>query len=318
MARTTVAAMRAGGEAMHAPTTARPVLAPLGGIASPAPRVCALVALAAVAGCVRAPASSFETIGVPEPTPVEGRAAVILGWAREDREGWAIRSVLVDGRRVRGWEPETQVPVVMYVAPGRREIAVSVRPAGGGEGGARPFRTRAEEVEVGAGDVLLCVARIVGRGPRRPVLRCMARVATGAASAPPVEDAASEAPPEAPPEVPREAPPEPPREETAPREGASPLQELYGRLDGSSPLSDLVSSPYTPPPGVRPPAAQGPAAPPAPGAPAGECLSLEALDQRLRRLERLVEALLRDRALPPAEPSRTATEGDAIDTSPPW
>ncbi len=76
------------------------------------------------AGCaVRG--SSFQTIGVPTPESRSGQSPVIIGWAREERDGWIVKRVRVDGETRDEWNDETQQPTIIYLEPGEHEFRVN-------------------------------------------------------------------------------------------------------------------------------------------------------------------------------------------------
>lgn len=209
-----------------------------------------LALVATAAGCVHAPRpTSFETLGIPEPAHVEGRTAVILGWAREARAGWAIDRVRIDGRARPEWDPETQRPAVFYLRPGARVVKIYSRR---GDAGDQLVRSRPAQIDAVADGVVLCTVRVEGAESPLPRLACQPR----------------------------------------------------------SPAPAPVASA---------PAAQPPA--PAPAADQRVLERLQAIEDRLARLEELLRARLPEQGAPaPARPrgDEDPRRSPSIDTTPPW
>lgn len=131
----------------------------------------AIVAMAA--GCAReTQATSFETLGVPEPAQVAGRTAVILGWAREDRADWAIDRVRINGRVRPEWDAATQRPAVFYLRPGPRVLRIYSRR---GDAGDQLVRSRPVQIDAVADAVVVCRARVEGAESPLPRLACEPR-----------------------------------------------------------------------------------------------------------------------------------------------
>jgi hypothetical protein len=220
----------------------------------------ALLAIAATAAsCVhRPPPTSFETLGIPEPEPIAGRAAVILGWAREDRAGWAIDRVRIDGRARPEWDAETQRPAVLYLRPGARVLKIY---CSRGDADAQRVRPRPARIDAVADGVVVCSVRVEGDESRLPRLAC-----------------------ELPPQRPR-----PP----APIATSAPWPEAPSREPQASALG-------------------------AASAPAGDERILErlqAIEDRLTRLEELLRARLPEAGESPRDDARRSL---SIDTTPPW
>lgn len=120
--------------------------------------------------------SSFETLGVP-PTPrVEGKAALVLGWAKEHREGWTIDRIKLDGRLRSEWDRETQMPAVIYISPGTRWIRLYTSKRLGGTATEahrqRRVKLRPLAVVLEEGDSRICSVHTSRAGRRRPQMRC--------------------------------------------------------------------------------------------------------------------------------------------------
>jgi hypothetical protein len=137
-------------------------------------------------GCAAAGSSSFETLGVPDAQPGPGRAALVLGWAVEQRAGWMIRAVEVDGRAADAWDARTQRPAVLDVPPGPRVLRLRAGilrdPRRPDSGLARRVRLRAVEIDAREGEVLLCVVRVAGQRAPRPRVTCTGPSREGEAS----------------------------------------------------------------------------------------------------------------------------------------
>lgn len=122
--------------------------------------------------------SSFETLGVPSPEHRPGRSPVIVGWAREDRAGWVIRRIRIDGTTRNEWNEDTQQPVIMYLEPGEHEFRFSAAqlsdPRDASSRPRRRYRIRPFQVDVLEAEAQLCVIRVQGDERRRPRINCEA------------------------------------------------------------------------------------------------------------------------------------------------
>lgn len=107
---------------------------------------------------------SLETAGVPTAGRLDGQGAVVLGWAREQRDGWEVVELQVD--RGRQQLEELGGPATLRLEPGRHELRLELSHRGEARYRLRPVRLVVAEEEV-----RLCVLQLVGE-PRRPALRC--------------------------------------------------------------------------------------------------------------------------------------------------
>ena len=130
-------------------------------------------------GCAGRQGSSFETLGVPEPEDRPGMSPLILGWARESRDGWIIDGVRIDNRARREWNEETQRPTIFYLAPGSYEMRVSSAqlrdPRDRNSHPRRRYRIRPFTVDLETDTAQVCVIRIEGGDRRRPQVQCESR-----------------------------------------------------------------------------------------------------------------------------------------------
>jgi len=158
--------------------------------------VSVLAAIAMVVGCAVAPqATSFETLGVPEPAGVAGRTAVVLGWADEARAGWTVDRVKIDDRFRPEWDAETQRPAVFYLHPGPR--ALKIYSSRGGDDIQR-VRSRPARFEAVADGVVVCTVRVRADESPLPRLSCEVSGARSEPTAAPAVDAPPPPPPPAP------------------------------------------------------------------------------------------------------------------------
>jgi hypothetical protein len=256
--------------------------------------------------------SSFETLGIPAPEGRAGRSAVILGWEEEQRAGWVVQRVRVDGRARDEWSAESQQPVVLYLAPGEHRLEINAaQMADGGGQDARPrrrYRVRPMQLDLLEGEAQLCVLALGGDERRRPQLACEDYRSDGGEAE--VEDEVDEygddyaededLPDEAPAE-PRAAAP-PPAAAAAP---AAPPPAAAAAPAAPPPAAPAATAPASIPSpfgaaaaAAPPPVAVRPAAVPAPPAatdPVAGALPLRlTAEQRIERLERLVEELRRE------------------------
>lgn len=124
--------------------------------------------------CTSTAGSSFQTLGVPDVSPPPSRAAVILGWEGEEREGWSIARVKVDGRARSEWDQDSQHPVVIYLEPGQRSVQLLAEQRRLERGGSvvKRYRSKAVAFQIEERTSELCVIRIAGKNRRRPRISC--------------------------------------------------------------------------------------------------------------------------------------------------
>lgn len=124
--------------------------------------------------CTSTTGSSFQTLGVPDVSPPPSRAAIIVGWEEEQREGWSISRVRVDGRTRSEWDQASQHPAVIYLEPGQRSVQLMAEQRGSDPGGSavRRYRSKAVEFQLEERLSTLCVIRIRGQRRRRPRVSC--------------------------------------------------------------------------------------------------------------------------------------------------
>ena len=272
--------------------------------------VLSLLAVTVAGGCVRTSPSSFQALGVPDPEVRPGRASVMLGWDREDRQGWSIDWVRIDGERLETWNDRTEAPVLLFLPPGRREVRLGTsqrRDRETVQGRRRRYRPSPTVVEVAAGEVHLCAVRLAdGRRPR-PRLECMARLPRSAGKTsgryePPTDhewlDVEELRRAEEPDRV--ELLPSPYGFDDSPAASSAPARvapalEAWSERYREAP--DLLTTPY---------------------APAGARGRASALEARVERLERLVEQLLEATRDAGPGPHPTGPPPGAIDPTPPW
>jgi hypothetical protein len=139
--------------------------------------------LAAALGCAGRQGSSFETLGIPEVEDRPGRSPIVVGWAHEERSGWVVRRVRVDGETMPQWNEETERPSVMYLTPGTRSLQLYTAqlrdPSDRSSRSRRRYRTRPVDVELEEGFAQICVIRLEGERRRRPNVRCESREILG-------------------------------------------------------------------------------------------------------------------------------------------
>ncbi len=120
--------------------------------------------------------SSFETLGVPAPEDRSGQSPIIFGWAREQRSGWVIRRIRIDGRARNEWNEETQTPAVLYLSPGEHEVQLSAAqlsdPNDMNSRPRRRYRVRPFQLDLLEGEAQLCVIRLEGEERPRPRAQC--------------------------------------------------------------------------------------------------------------------------------------------------
>lgn len=130
-----------------------------------------------MAGCA-ARGSSFETLGVPTPEPRKGRSPVILGWAREQREGWTIKRVQVDDTTRPEWNADTQAPAILYLEPGEHVFKLGAAqlsdPRDPNSRTRRRYKIRPFEVDLLEGEAQMCVVRLSDDERARPTVSCEA------------------------------------------------------------------------------------------------------------------------------------------------
>lgn len=127
-----------------------------------------------ILSCSSTTGSSFETLGVPDVSPPPSRAAIIVGWEEEQREGWVLSHVRVDGQSRSEWDRASQHPVVIYLEPGRRSVQILAeqRQSGGRGSVVRRYRSKAVEFQAEERESELCVVRVAGKRRRRPRISC--------------------------------------------------------------------------------------------------------------------------------------------------
>lgn len=122
--------------------------------------------------------SSFETLGVPTPELRPGRSPIIVGWAREQREGWRITRIRVDEASRGEWNEESQEPAVFYLEPGEHQLQMSAEqlsdPRDSSSRARRRYRVRPIQLDLLEGEAQLCVIRLEGERRLRPRVRCEA------------------------------------------------------------------------------------------------------------------------------------------------
>ena len=123
------------------------------------------------AGCAGRAPYSFQTLGVPEPSPRGNRAALVIGWRHDGNEGWSASRIRVDGRVRAEWRAETQQPAVIYLTPGTRTLRVYLVHS---DEGTR-LRLRPLQLDLESGETHLCELALDGRNRRRPRVRCAVR-----------------------------------------------------------------------------------------------------------------------------------------------
>lgn len=128
-----------------------------------------LILALALSGCA-APQSSFETLGVPDVAP-DGDAAVIFGWAREERAGWDVLSLRVDRQSPNRWQLDEQRPRIIRLPAGTHELQVRAVQRSGQQW-VRRIRLRPVPVRLAEGQVQLCTLHVTTRGRPRPRLAC--------------------------------------------------------------------------------------------------------------------------------------------------
>ena len=101
-----------------------------------------------------------------------------MGWAREQREGWTIKRVRVDGTTRAEWNEDSQEPSIFYLRPGEHEVRLSAAQLSDpGNPSSRPrrrYKVRPLEIELLEGEAQLCVIRVAGEKRRRPRVSCEA------------------------------------------------------------------------------------------------------------------------------------------------
>jgi hypothetical protein len=219
-------------------------------------------------------ASSFETLGVPELTLAGNESAVIVGWAREDRGNWTLQRVQIDGQGRSEWDEHSQRPAVFGVEPGVHRLRLWAlqsfdRASATGRNGRR-YRLRRINLQLQGGQAQLCVVRI-DENRRRPVANCEAHSLYEDEEELEDEyvDSLASAAPAA----------------TAPAEAAVPGQ--------TAEQQGAVPSPFGGPPQTAPPTAPptATAEPPPQTAPSPLRPRRLSLEERVERLERLVDQL---------------------------
>lgn len=229
----------------------------------------ALVSICPSGGCTPNVSSSFETLSVPDPELRAGRAALIIGWDREDRQGWVMNFVRVDGRTRSEWRRATQRPAVIYLDPGRRTLRLFVERRSRGRS-QRPtddrslrYRLPPIELSLEEGEVHLCRLNVEGHDRQRPRARCT-RLRSPSGREP---------------REPRPAPADPRRRAKL---LPNPFPPAAGP-DDEAPIPDLLPSPYADP------------------AQLGE--RMRRLEQRLDRVEETLEEVLEEVRARSSEPS---------------
>lgn len=252
---------------------------------------------AALSGCASPTAVSFESRGIPEAARLPDRAAVIFGWANDDRSGWSIDHVRIDDRERPEWDQESQRPTVFYLRPGLRKLRLySSQSRGGSIGSEHRVRSRPFSISVAQGQVLLCPIRVRDEEPQRPIVACTVS-----------DEGIDEAPPR--------------------RANAGPSESAESPQVQPDVAEVPVAEPTTPTP--RPEVAtQEPDRPSPSGDPSVEgdlgrqiLDRLGSLEQRLDRLESLLRGAMR-RNRPVADEAdrepRDSRRQLNIDTTPPW
>ena len=135
--------------------------------------IATVLVLVSLAACSSVTGSSFETLGVPHVSPPPGKAALVIGWEQEEREGWTVARLKVDGRTLDEWNAATQRPAVVYLEPGERAVQLLAyqNKAPGGRV-VRRYRSPTVEVVLGAAGRSICAVKVRGTRRRRPRLRC--------------------------------------------------------------------------------------------------------------------------------------------------
>jgi hypothetical protein len=259
---------------------------------------------APMVGCA-ARGSSFETLGVPTPEPRAGRSPVILGWAREQREGWTIKRVQVDDTTRPEWNEATQAPAIMYLEPGEHTIKLGAAqlsdPRDPNSHTRRRYKIRPFGVDLLEGEAQMCVIRLSDDERARPAVSCEAygygeneeeSAAGGEADQDEYGDEYSDEDEVG--QVPRSAEAQAPTPAaTAQPEPAATAQPQPAPTAPATPATAEVPSPFgaAPTPGpaaTQPPAVGGPPAATPPPPP--RRLTIE---ERLDRLERQMQDVVR-------------------------
>lgn len=256
-----------------------------------------VVVTGVLGGCATPTLVSFESRGLPEAARLPDRAAVIFGWANDDRVGWSIDHVRIDDRERPEWDQESQRPTVFYLRPGLRKLRIySTQRRSGSSVSERRVRSRLLSISVAQGQVLLCPIQIRAEYPQRPTVSC--RVS---------EEGIEQAPRR----QSRAAPPSGSESSEVQSDAAvDPDRSAVIAIPG---LETAIPEPDVPVEG---------AGPPIEGDLGQEILQrLGSLEQRLERLESLLRgAILRNRPSsdePNREP-RDSRRQLSIDTAPPW
>ena len=104
--------------------------------------------------------------------PQRGKGAVIVGWEREERDGWKIRYIRVDGNSRNEWNIDSQEPAVIHMRPGEVSLGLMAVKAKSKGSGLRRYRSAPVTFKLEAGSTQLCVVRIRGKRRRRPRASC--------------------------------------------------------------------------------------------------------------------------------------------------
>lgn len=61
---------------------------------------------------------SLESLGLPEPETKPEKNTIIVGWKKEYDKPWHVSSLYLNKNKLGSWDPNYQLPVVIYVTPG--------------------------------------------------------------------------------------------------------------------------------------------------------------------------------------------------------
>jgi hypothetical protein len=261
-------------------------------------------------GCMTGRGSSIETLGLPDVEDRPGRPALVVGWAYEDRSGWIVKNVRLDGESRPEWDERTERPVVMYLTAGTHTLQLSTAqlrdPSDRSSRSRRRYQTRPVEIELEDGYSQICVVRLEGEERRRPVVRCESREILGEEDEASYEDEDEDEDGEY--EDENGDQPEPPEERVAAVEAAPAPAPGAPQGGGDEAVPDPFAGPAAPGSAEPPrqptaPASQAPAAPaaaavrppppPPPAAVAPPPPRPLSLEERVERLERQLEELRR-------------------------